>query len=284
MSIGRRTRFDRVFDGVNILIMALIMLITLYPLYFTIIASFSDPYEVVRGNVYLFPKGFSLDAYKEVFAESRLWTGYRNSIYYTSVGVVFNLLLTIPAAYTLSKKKLPMRNIIAVYFLIPMYFSGGLIPTYLQVKSLQLLNKPYTLIFLGGVSIYNVVVTRVFFETTISEELYESARIDGASRWDVVVHINIPTILPTVVIMLILRVGSIMGVGFEKVFLLQTDLNLSASRVISTYVYERTLGAGGTTAYWDYSAAIGLFNTFINLILIILTNTIARKVSDIALW
>ena len=114
--------------------------------------------------------------------------------------------------------------------------------------------------------------------------MIEAARIDGASRWDVVVHINIPTILPTVVIMLILRVGSIMGVGFEKVFLLQTDLNLSASRVISTYVYERTLGAGGTTAYWDYSAAIGLFNTFINLILIILTNTIARKVSDIALW
>ncbi len=119
--------------------------------------------------------------------------------------------------------------------------------------------------------------------SNVSPDLIEAARIDGASRWDVVVHINIPTILPTVVIMLILRVGSIMGVGFEKVFLLQTDLNLSASRVISTYVYERTLGAGGTTAYWDYSAAIGLFNTFINLILIILTNTIARKVSDIAL-
>ena len=120
--------------------------------------------------------------------------------------------------------------------------------------------------------------------SNVSPDLIEAARIDGASRWDVVVHINIPTILPTVVIMLILRVGSFMGVGFEKVFLLQTDLNLSASRVISTYVYERTLGAGGTTAYWDYSAAIGLFNTFINLILIILTNTIARKVSDIALW
>ena len=120
--------------------------------------------------------------------------------------------------------------------------------------------------------------------SNVSPDLIEAARIDGASRRDVVVHINIPTILPTVVIMLILRVGSIMGVGFEKVFLLQTDLNLSASRVISTYVYERTLGVGGTTAYLDYSATIGLFNTFINLILIILTNTIARKVSDIALW
>ena len=118
----------------------------------------------------------------------------------------------------------------------------------------------------------------------VSPDLIEAARIDGASRWDVVVHINIPTILPTVVIMLILRVGGLLGVGFEKVFLLQTQRNISASRVISTYVYELTLGAGGSTIYWDTSAAIGLFNSIINLILIILTNTIARKFSEVTLW
>ena len=120
--------------------------------------------------------------------------------------------------------------------------------------------------------------------TGVDQELYEAAVIDGAKKMQQLWYITLPSIMSTIILMLILRVGSIMGVGFEKVFLLQTDLNLSASRVISTYVYERTLGAGGTTAYWDYSAAIGLFNTFINLILIILTNTIARKVSDIALW
>ncbi len=119
---------------------------------------------------------------------------------------------------------------------------------------------------------------------SVSPDLVEAARIDGATRFHIVLHINIPTILPTVVIMLILRVGSILGVGFEKIFLLQTDLNIGVSRVISTYTYERTLGAGGTTAFWDYSAAIGLFNTAINLLLIIMTNMIARKVSEVSLW
>ena len=118
----------------------------------------------------------------------------------------------------------------------------------------------------------------------VPEDMLEAARIDGATRWQVVWNINIPTILPTVIIMLILRVGGILGVGFEKVFLLQTNLNMSVSRVISTYTYERTLGAGGTTAYWDYSAAIGLFNTFINLALIMITNTISRKVGETSLF
>ncbi len=118
----------------------------------------------------------------------------------------------------------------------------------------------------------------------VSPDLIEAARIDGATRWQVVLNINIPTILPTVVIMLILRVGGILGVGFEKVFLLQTNLNMSVSRVIATYTYERTLGAGGTTAYWDYSAAIGLFNTFINLALIMLTNFISAKVGETSLF
>lgn len=118
----------------------------------------------------------------------------------------------------------------------------------------------------------------------VSPDLIEAARIDGATRWDVVIHVNIPTILPTIVIMLILRVGSILGVGFEKVFLLQTQRNISVSRVISTYVYELSLGSGGSTVYWDTSAAVGLFNSLVNLTLIIITNTIARRVSEVTLW
>ena len=117
----------------------------------------------------------------------------------------------------------------------------------------------------------------------VSPDLIEAARIDGASRLDVVLHINIPTIAPTIVIMLILRVGGLLGVGFEKVFLLQNGMNISVSRVISTYVYEMSLGSS-TTANWDKSAAIGLFNSIINLILIIMTNTIARKFSEVTLW
>jgi putative aldouronate transport system permease protein len=120
--------------------------------------------------------------------------------------------------------------------------------------------------------------------TSIDPTMYEAATVDGASKWDKLVRITLPSLLPTIIIMLILRVGGILGVGFEKVFLLQTNLNMSVSRVISTYTYERTLGAGGTTAYWDYSAAIGLFNTFINLALIMITNTISRKVGETSLF
>ena len=120
--------------------------------------------------------------------------------------------------------------------------------------------------------------------SNVSPDLIEAARIDGATRWQVVWNISIPTVLPTFIIMLILRVGGLLGVGFEKVFLLQTNLNMSASRVIATYTYERTLGAGGTTAYWDYSAAIGLFNTFVNLALIMITNTISAKVGETSLF
>lgn len=108
--------------------------------------------------------------------------GIRQHPRYTVFGTALNLLLTIPAGYVLGKKQLVGRGAIAVFFLIPMYFGGGLIPTYLLLKSLRLLNQPYTLILMGGVSVYNVVVTRVFFQTSIPEELFESAHMDGASH------------------------------------------------------------------------------------------------------
>ena len=120
--------------------------------------------------------------------------------------------------------------------------------------------------------------------SNVSPDLIEAARLDGASRMDIVIHVNSPTILPTIVIMLILRIGSIMGVGFEKVFLLQTQRNISVSRVISTYVYELTLGSGGSTTYWDTSTAIGLFNSIVNLIMITSANYISRTVGETSLW
>lgn len=188
----RETRTDRIFNGVNLLLMAIVLLIFLFPLYFVIIASFSEPYAVANGKVFLWPVGFSLDAYKYVFQESRVWIGYRNSLYYTSFGTLLNLLLTIPTGYVLSKRNLIGRNFVSTYYIIPMYISGGLIPTYLQIKNMGLLNQPYTLIVIGGMSIYNMIVTRVFFQTTIPEELYESARMEGASELRIFAQIAVP--------------------------------------------------------------------------------------------
>ncbi len=183
---------DKVFDVCNNTLMLVLIFVAAYPLYFIIIASFSDPYEVINGSVYLLPTGFTFESYINVFREKRIWSGYSNTIFYTLFGTLFNLMLTIPAAYILSKKRLIGRKFLTFYFLIPMYFSGGLVPTYLQVKNLGLMDKPYTLIFLGGISIYNLIVTRIFFATSIPEELYESADIDGASQFRIFFQIALP--------------------------------------------------------------------------------------------
>ena len=192
---------DRIFGYVNAALLWFVILIIAYPLYFTLIASVSDPYEVVRGSVYLLPKGITLEPYQNVFHDTRIWTDYKNSLIYTSVGTLFNLVLTIPTAYVLSKRTIPGRGLLATFFLIPMYFSGGLIPTYLQVKSLGLLNTPAVLILMGGISIYNMIITRVFYERSIPGELYESARIDGADNLNVFFRIAIPLSAPIIAVM-----------------------------------------------------------------------------------
>ena len=195
------SRGDRAFGLINAALLCIVVFIMAYPLYFTIIASISDPYEVVRGNVYLLPSGLTLEPYANVFKDARIWTGYRNSLIYTSVGTLFNLFLTIPTAYVLSKRNIPGRGLLAVFFLIPMYFSGGLIPGYLLNKSLGLLNTPYVLILNGGISIYNMVIARLFYERSIPGELYESARIDGADNLNIFVRIALPLSAPIIAVM-----------------------------------------------------------------------------------
>ncbi|MBQ7867661.1 MAG: carbohydrate ABC transporter permease [Clostridia bacterium] len=196
MAAIRKSRSDRLFDTVNVVIMILVLFIMAYPIYFVIIASVSDPYQVTSGNVYLAPKGFTLEAYQNVFKESRILQGYANSILYTFAGTCWNLVLTIPLAYVLSRRKLRGRWLLTLYFLIPMYFKGGLVPTYLQVKNLGLLNQPYTLIILGGLNIYNMIVARVYFQTSIPDDLYEAAHIDGASQFRTFFSIMLPLAKP----------------------------------------------------------------------------------------
>ena len=177
------------------------MFLILYPLYFTVIASFSDPYAVVNGKVYFWPVNPTLEPYANVFKEARIWIGYRNNMINVPLGTLWNLILTMPAAYVLSKKHLRGRGLLATYFLIPMYFGGGLVPTYLQVKALGLVDKPYTLIVLGGLSIYNMIVSRVYFQTSIPEDIYESATIDGASNFRQFFQMALPLAKPILAVM-----------------------------------------------------------------------------------
>lgn len=192
---------DRAFTIINTVLLVIFSLIMIYPMYFIIIASFSDPFEVFNGSVLLYPKGFSLEAYTNVFANAEIWTGYRNTIIYTLFGTLYNLVLTIPAAYVLTKKYLPFRKVLLWFFLITMYFGGGMIPDYLLKKSLGLINTPWVLIIGAGVSCYNLIVTRQFFESSTPAELYEAAEIDGASEGRSFFSIALPLAAPIIAVM-----------------------------------------------------------------------------------
>ena len=197
----RSTWADKTFDTVNVILMTILLIITLYPLYFVVIASVSDAYEVAKGHVFLWAKGFTVESYLNVFREKRVWLGYRNTIFYSLTGTFFSLMLTIPSAYALSKKTLPGRRAFNVFFLIPMYFNGGLIPTYLVMKRISMVNTWYSLIFIAASSVYNMIVTRTYFQSNVPEDLYESARIDGASEFQAFFRIALPLVKPIIAVM-----------------------------------------------------------------------------------
>ncbi len=186
-----KKRFS-LFDFLNYIFMIILVIIVVYPLYYTVIASFSEANAVARGNVKFLPVGFTTIAYQHVFANDDIWRGYANTIFYTIFGTLFNIFLTIPTAYVLSKKMLPGRGLVTTFFLITMYFGGGMVPTYLVVKSLGLVNSRLVLIIVNGLSVYNLIVARTFFVTSISESLYEAAEIDGANELKKMFSIAMP--------------------------------------------------------------------------------------------
>jgi putative aldouronate transport system permease protein len=204
----RQCREDKIFDIINIIFLSLILLIVLYPLYFIIIASFSDPDAVSSGRVWLFPIGLNADGYNAIFKRSEIWTGYKNTIIYTVVGTTVNLVLTICSAYALSRKELFGRNMIMSLITFTMFFSGGLIPSYLLVDKLGLNNSMWALIFPGAISVYNLIVTRSYFNMTLPEELHEAAEVDGCTQLKFFWKIAIPLSKPIIgVIVLMYAVG-----------------------------------------------------------------------------
>jgi len=188
------------FDAVNILFMLLVVFLCVYPMYITIICSISDSGAVANGEVIWKPVGLTFSAYQEVFKTKTIWRGYANSIYYTAFGTVFSLCVLIPASYVMSKVYLPHRKVLMTFFLITMYFGGGLIPTYLLIKNLGLIDTRAVLI-IGGISVYNLIVTKTFFMTSISNTLYEAAEVDGASELKRFVSIALPLSKPIIAVM-----------------------------------------------------------------------------------
>ena len=177
--IKNEMKGDQLFDIINYTILGVVMILTVYPLYFVVIASVSNPNAVNSGQVLFHPVGFSLEGYKAIFAEKSIWMGYKNTIIYTMFGTSLNVILTMMVAYPLSSKRFKGRRVLMIFLLITMYFNGGLIPTYLVVKGVGLLNKWAVMIILNAVVVFNVIIARSFLQSNIPEELAEAAEIDG---------------------------------------------------------------------------------------------------------
>ena len=191
------SRDDKVINAAAFLLVTLVLVLTLYPLLFVISASFSDPDMVIRGQIWLFPKGITLDGYSMILKYDPIWIGYRNTIFYSVVGTTLNLLVTLPCAYALSRPDFKGRNLIMLLFTFTMFFSGGMIPTYLIVKEVGLLDTLWSLIIPGLISTYYVIILRTAI-MGIPQEMTESAELDGANEFTILVRILIPLIIPTI--------------------------------------------------------------------------------------
>ena len=178
----RQDRISRIYTAIVYALIAILTLVITYPLYFCVIASFSNPDAVVQGDTIFWFKGFSTTAYSSILKEKLLLSGFKNAMIYMVFGTIYNMALTIPAAYVLSKKDLPGGKGLLWFFFLTMYISGGLIPTYMWYKDLGLVDNPLVMIIGTGVSAYNMIVARQFFSTSIPDTLYEAAEIDGASE------------------------------------------------------------------------------------------------------
>lgn len=243
---GKELAFRFVLSAVCLLI----FLVIAYPLYFIVIASFSDSTLVATGKVLLFPKGTSLFGYKEIFQDSRIWTGYRNTVFYTLFGTLVNMLFTMPAAYVLSRKEFKARRPIMFLFVVTMFFNGGLIPTYLLMKDLHITNTVWVFILPFCVNIFYLIIARTFFESSLPPELYEAAVIDGCTHFKFFMKVALPLSKAMIsVIALYYLVGH--WNDFFTALIYIRDNNLQPLQIVlrdillSNQVFQNGAGTGG---------------------------------------
>lgn len=200
-SLIKDTRADKIFLIFIYVFLAISLLIVLYPLIYIISASISNPHLVNSGEMWLLPKGITFEGYRTLLGNSSIWRGYLNTIYYTVLGTSINLLVTLPCAYALSREDFYGRRAFTNFMLVTMFLSGGLIPSYLLIRSLGMLNTVWALVIPGAVSVYNVVVTRTFFQSTIPREMEEAAIVDGCSDFRLFMQIVLPLSTPIIAVM-----------------------------------------------------------------------------------
>ena len=202
----QKNRADRIFDVFNYLVLGLLGLMVLYPLYFIVIASVSDPVAINNGQVRLLPMGFNLDGYRKILEDGKIWTAYNNTVFYTVVGTSVNIILTMLIAYPLSRQNFFIRRGLMAFMMFTMYFQGGMIPTYLLMQKLNLYNTPWVMILLPAINVFNVIIATSNIRENIPNELYEAASIDGCSHFGFFFKMVLP-LSKTIITVLVLYYG-----------------------------------------------------------------------------
>ncbi len=253
----KKTLNDRVFYFLNGLFLALLAVIIIYPLYFIIIASVSDSDAVLAGQVVLYPVGINFDGFEKIIHRSDVWRGYLNTIIYTALTVVISLTVTIPAGWALSRKNLPFKKFWMVYFIIPMFFGGGLIPFYNVMSKLHLINSIWAIILPGVLSVWNLFMSKTFFESSIPEGLIEAATIDGAGKFKVFTVVVVPLAKAVIAVMALYYAVGQWNSYFNAMIFLQDEKLYPLQLVLKEILLasENTTGGSGETILEQYRLA-----------------------------
>ena len=233
---------DKSFGIFTYIFLGAIMMLVVYPLYYVVIASFSEPFDVFAGKTFFWVSRPTLEGYQRVLLEPSILIGYRNTLLYTSVGTIFSTALVMMTAYPLSRK-LPGKKGIMIFLVITMYFSGGLIPTYLVVQQAGLINNMWALFLPGGVSVFNTIIARNFFETSISRELYEAAEIDGSGELMTFYRIALPLAKPIIAVMVVFAMVAYWNDWFTALIYLP-DRNKEPLQLVLRQILIRSQTAG----------------------------------------
>lgn len=218
------------FDGLNVVFLLVCSFAFLYPMWYVLVSSFSDPYAIASGQVTFWPIDFTIDAYKLVFDDDRIWSSYGNTMIYVVAGTLINLVLTTMGAYPLSRTNLPGKSFLMALIVFTMFFSGGLIPSYLNVRELGLYDTYWAILLPGAVSAFNLIVMRTFFQS-IPEGLIESAKIDGANDFRILWQMVLPLSMPVIAVMTLFYAVSHWNSWFSAMIYLQ-DPNLYPLQLI----------------------------------------------------
>lgn len=253
----KETKGDKIFKVVNGCFLGIMALLVIYPLYFIIIASISDPDAVLAGKVVLYPVQLNFNGFRKIMERSDIWRGYLNTIIYTLMTVVLALAVTIPGGWALSRKTLPGKKGWMMFFIIPMFFGGGLIPFYNVMSSLKLINTVWAIVLPSILSVWNLFMCKTFFETSIPNGLIEAAKIDGASQFRIFFSLVIPLSKAVIAVMALYYAVGQWNSYFNAMIFLQDEAKYPLQLVLKEILIasESTVGGSGETILEQYRLA-----------------------------